>query len=231
MEVLGASEMVVSGQGLREGIAYGVLRPAPPPIASVREASVRTIASRFATWDQPTAERRAELVATLQRRLDPEATPLEVELLRCAALILDVGRSIDFYRRHEHAAMILRSTDLKGFTHRETVLLSAVVEQADEDDLSLKRYRPLLGSTDASPVDRASAILALADEMERRIPNGDRPRIRCALRNGDAVFSGVEIVSSELRYLQNRFRRAFGRRIRFVTSRTPRARRAGPARS
>lgn len=216
MEILGAGDLIVSGQGLREGIAYGVLRPAPPPIRTVRDAAIRGIASRFRTWDEPAAERRRALAATLTRRFAPSADPTIRELLLCAAVVLDVGRSIDYYHRHEHTAMILRSTDLAGFSHKEVMLLAAIVEHADEEDLSVKRYRPLLGAEDRVSIDRASTILALADAIERRVPNGDTPRIRCSLRAGEAILGGVEIVSSELRFLEDRVRRAFGRKLRFV---------------
>jgi exopolyphosphatase/guanosine-5'-triphosphate,3'-diphosphate pyrophosphatase len=168
MEVLEAPSVVVSGQGLREGIVYESLGIPIPSPDEARAASVRALVSRFATWDADRAARRTAIAARLHDALDPEAGPRWRERIEHAATLLDIGRSIDFYERFRHAADIIVASDLAGFTHRKLALLAAVVRQGGDASMNVRQYGPLVGAQDAVPVARASAILELADEIEHR---------------------------------------------------------------
>ena len=72
----------------------------------------------------------------------PEVSQEQRELLSFAATMLDVGRSVDYYKRYEHAAEIALSTDLVGFSHRAIALMAAVIQRADSPKASLKPLRP-----------------------------------------------------------------------------------------
>ena len=107
METVGAAELVVSSRGLREGAALLQVSDDLPPPRTVRTGSLRTLASRFSTWDAPSGERRASIASRLALELDPQARPEVLEMLDHAATILDIGRAIDYYDRFEHAAMLV----------------------------------------------------------------------------------------------------------------------------
>src|ERR1700686_1482892 len=61
MDALGARSLMVSGHGLREGIALAELNLPLPEVWQVRQASVTALASRFSTWDEQRAARRVEM--------------------------------------------------------------------------------------------------------------------------------------------------------------------------
>ena len=129
-----------------------------------------------------------------------------------AARVLDIGRSLDVVNRHEHVSDILLSTDLNGFAHNELALVSAIVRRAGDrhaDVLSLALDRDTF---ELGPVDRAAIILALADEIEARCPQGRRITVDCAI--GRNVTLSVPLLPSWLaRDLDKRFERAFGRAL------------------
>ncbi|MBD3163405.1 MAG: hypothetical protein GF346_13040, partial [Candidatus Eisenbacteria bacterium] len=127
LDHVGARELQVAGRGLREGLLFDALGLEPPPAAVVRTESIAALASRFSTWRKQTAERRVALVRILREALEPDARADLCEFLDHAAAILDVGKSIDYYQRHLHAARILTATDLSGFAHRGIAFLAAVV--------------------------------------------------------------------------------------------------------
>jgi exopolyphosphatase/guanosine-5'-triphosphate,3'-diphosphate pyrophosphatase len=118
VEHVGASDVLVSAQGLREGAAlaalgYGVMDP-----SAVRGASLAALAERFTTWDQDRARRRAEIAERLRETLVPDATGDDREALAEAATVLDIGRALDYYDRFEEAATVLLGADLAGYSHR-----------------------------------------------------------------------------------------------------------------
>jgi exopolyphosphatase / guanosine-5'-triphosphate,3'-diphosphate pyrophosphatase len=214
MELVGASRVLVSGQGLREGIALEHVS-SPSPVGERPEASVRALASRFSAWDPDRAARRTAIAAKLQEGLWPEAEGESGERLRHAATLLDVGRSIDYYRRHQHAADVVTEADLAGFSHRELALLAAVIRNAGEESSRWQVYRPLLGAEDRDPVARAAAILALADEAESRMPPGPPESISLEQRRKTIVLHVPVVDPWRQEALARRCTKVFGKRFVF----------------
>jgi exopolyphosphatase/guanosine-5'-triphosphate,3'-diphosphate pyrophosphatase len=214
MEALGAEELVVSGQGLREGIAYDALGLEVLPVERIRSAAIRALVRRFSTWDPGRAARRVAIALRLLAVADPEAGPKASERLEHACTVLDIGRTIDFYRRFEHTAQILLAADLTGFTYRKLALLAAVVHHAGVERWSLGPYRPLLSGADRIPVARGATILAMADAVEHRVS----PRVsdktlpvRCEERGRRIVLSAPLYDPSRHAAMADRFQRAFER--------------------
>lgn len=214
MDLVGAGEVTVSGQGLREGLALDALGAARPPAPRrVREASVLALARRFATWDGPRAEVRALVCDRLWRLLAPGANPEAAELLRVSALLLDAGRSVDYYRRYDHAASIAAEADLEGYSHREIALLAATIRTAGDRRADWRAYRPLLDAVDGALATRLGFTLALGESIEERIDPEQVDRVRGSAQ-GRHVTLEAPIADPWLREaLARRFERAFGGRL------------------
>ena len=99
-------------------------------------------------------------------------------MLEHAATLLDMGKAIDHYERFEHAAMIVTTADLAGFTHEALGILSAILRHAG-GDTSLGPYARLIPLGDRPAVRRAAVALALAEELNRRIPPREPAPLRC----------------------------------------------------
>jgi exopolyphosphatase / guanosine-5'-triphosphate,3'-diphosphate pyrophosphatase len=220
MDHVKASELTVSGQGLREGVAYDAVSLPDTPIEEVRSASVLALASRFSTWDPDRAERRATIAGSLLGSLEPEASGNRRERLTHAATLLDIGRSVDYYRRYHHTADVITEADLDGFSHRKLALLSAVIRQAGDQGMSISRYRPLLGPDDRVQVARSATVLALADEIEHRLPPGHPGEMRCLVQGKRVVLEAPVHDPWRREALSARFRTAYGKRLQLL-SRVP----------
>lgn len=214
----GARRILVSSRGLREGLALDAFGRDVPPAAWVRTISVATLASRFATWDVGMAERRVQVANRLFEALDASA-PLPIrEMLEHAAVLVDVGRAIDYYDRFEHAASIVVAADLAGFGHRDVAALATIVRRAADDGRD-GPYADLVEPSDRAAVERAAATLALADELNRRVPRDAPAPVSCAWRR-----DGFEVVAPvpdgwRPRGVASRFAVAFGHPLIVVPSR------------
>jgi exopolyphosphatase/guanosine-5'-triphosphate,3'-diphosphate pyrophosphatase len=215
MDVLGARDITVTEQGLREGLVYDTVRTPPPPPDEVRRMSVAALARRFTSWDPGRADRRERIAALLRQTMDAGADPEREETLAHAAAILDIGRSIDYYRRYEHTADILTESDLAGFSHRDLALLAAVVRQAGDEKMSLRMYRPLLGPGDRDLVARLATILAMADEIEHRIGPGQSLPVVKEERKRQVILRAPLYDGYREGLLAARFQRVFGKRLIF----------------
>jgi exopolyphosphatase/pppGpp-phosphohydrolase len=133
-------------------------------------------------------------------------------MLDHAAVILDAGRSVDYYARWEHAARVVADSDLYGFSHGEIVLISAILERAGTDRVSLPGYRSVLSADDRAQLEPLSVILDLADQLSHRLVSERGMRVE--LRRGSAVLLLPVDVGPLDAQTERRFRRCFDRRLR-----------------
>jgi exopolyphosphatase / guanosine-5'-triphosphate,3'-diphosphate pyrophosphatase len=218
VEVVGAPGLLVSGQGLREGIALATLADGLPPPADVRRAAVDALAARFASWDPRLAEQRVLATEALIAALDPELNGELREGLLYAARLLDIGRSVDFYNRHEHTTSIVLAADLSGFTHRAIALLAAIVRLADKDGASLKSFAPLVGPADQAVLSRAGAILDLGDAIARQSPPDSTPGLGCARERASVVLTAPWLHPWPLQAAARRVQQVFAVPVRVENS-------------
>jgi exopolyphosphatase/guanosine-5'-triphosphate,3'-diphosphate pyrophosphatase len=216
MEFVGARQLQVSGQGLREGIALATLGKGPPPSSQVRRASIEALARRFSTCNREVARRRARIAARLLEILDPEAEPDLRETLQHVCLVIDIGRAVDYFDRFRNAAMILAAADLQGFTPRGVALAFAVLMQADNEANRLKALRPALRDKDGALVSRAAILLRVADEIERRSLPGQPLAVRFRLTESALVLNSEALVGWRPGSVGERFKRVFHRELRLV---------------
>jgi exopolyphosphatase / guanosine-5'-triphosphate,3'-diphosphate pyrophosphatase len=211
-EFVRAESILVSGKGVREGVAQGLLKLTMDSPDAVKAASLQSLVSRFDGWRPEAAARRRDIAAALQRALEPRAAGQVAHAIDHAALVLDIGRSLDVVERHEHVADILLTTDLAGFAHEDLALMAAIVKRAGDRHAEVMSMAPLPGSVDVDLVDHAAIILALADEIEARCPHDRRITVECEI--GRRVILTVRVLPSWLATdLDSRFERAFGRAL------------------
>lgn len=211
-EFVRARHILVSGHGVREGIALGLLKMAVGSPETVREASLSSLVSRFDGWKPEAAARRRFLASALQRALEPRAPVSVVRAIDHAAHVLDVGRSLDVVNRHEHVGDIVLNTDLNGFAHNELALVSAIVRRAGDRHADVLPLALAADTLEVGLLDRAAIILALADEIESRCPHGRPITVVCKI--GRNVTLTVPMLPSWLaKDLDRRFERAFDRSL------------------
>ena len=146
----------------------------------MRRRSLDALAARFVGWSEDRASRREAFAGALYAALERWPSVELADALRQGARILDIGRTVDFFDRHEHVADLVLATDLAGFSHRQVALLAAVVRQAGDEDERLGRsLAPLVTDEDEEPLERAAVLLSLADEITERTPPGSAAAIAC----------------------------------------------------
>ena len=177
MEHVSAPRIMLSGQGLREGLArnphdlsleQGVTLP---PIAAVRLNTLNDLSQRFAPRYSRRGPRRAELARRIASAAWEGKAWLLASSLQSAAFLLDVGSAVDFYNRLNRTASLVEASDLPGFSHRESAQITGILLASERGRLPRKYRRSgLLSTKDRERVGQAAVILLIADELERRLP-------------------------------------------------------------
>ena len=222
MQHLGSSGLLVSGQGLREGLARHPEPPSTcvgvqlPPLASVRAESMTDLVGRFAGRFSCRGERRAELAGRIADAVWGGWNRQIANSLECAARLLDIGNAVDYYNRLNRTASIIVRTDLPGFTHAESAQIAAIFLLAETGRLP-RRFREsrLLRPEELRLLEQAAVLLVVADELDSRMAPAMPANAVQVARAGDGwqiVTPSWSPVSAP--NLQNKWRKAFGNDVR-----------------
>lgn len=201
LELQEAEEVLISGQGIREGLFYPYLFPRTHLAEDVRRFSVLNLMRRY--YDHPAHN---EQVRRLALGLFDGLAPLhgygalERELLACGALLHDIGMAINYYDHHKHGFFLTMSAPLPGFSHREQALIALLVRYHRKGSPSEQGLGGLLLPDDMARVGKLSGLLRLAEYLERSKAQRVQ-ELRCHLGTGylqvEAVAAGD--ISTELR--------------------------------
>ncbi|WP_298814466.1 Ppx/GppA phosphatase family protein [Chloroflexus sp.] len=162
--------LLVSGQGVREGIFYQYfLADQPQPLLdNPRQFSVLNLA-RLTHYEPEHCAR----VAHISQSLFDQLAPLhgygawERELLGYAAILHDIGISVGYYDHHKHGEYLIHNATLLGFSHREIVIIASLVRNHRKGWGDLAPYASILTPDDETRIARLSAMLRLAEYLER----------------------------------------------------------------
>jgi exopolyphosphatase/guanosine-5'-triphosphate,3'-diphosphate pyrophosphatase len=212
MDRLLASDLTVAGYGLREGIALRSVTDEAASIGQVQAVSTASLGDRFTAYDARRAEQRRTLTRRLLTNLRPGVSDEMMLASSAAARLLDIGASIDHYRRHAHSARIVCDANLDGYAHRTLALISAGIYAVGEREANVKPYAPLLNVADQSAVEQIAAVVALADALVR-YGSVDPEKIALERSNGHVVLATRVMDAWPLESPTQRAERAFGASI------------------
>jgi exopolyphosphatase/guanosine-5'-triphosphate,3'-diphosphate pyrophosphatase len=174
MRQLGISSITTSEFALREGIILDMIERYRPGkgvdhLRNIRYHSVLHLVDRFRSESA-----HPRHVARLALRLFDATQGLhhygapERELLEAAALLHEVGFALSHAQHHRHSYYLIRNAELLGFTENEKEVIANVARYHRKSHPKLKHegYR-LLGPEDRERVRKLSAILRIADGLDR----------------------------------------------------------------
>jgi len=188
----GAEEILVSGQGLREGLFFEewLLRrargqaarlPVAPAslglpadikriarVADARALGLVNAACRHRVdWAHAAQVMRLALALFDALRRLHGFGAREREWLAAAALLHDIGVEVDYYRHHRHSAYLIENADLPGFDHVEVAIIALLARWHRQGNPRPEGYARMLDAADSERVRKLSAILRLAEDLER----------------------------------------------------------------
>jgi exopolyphosphatase/guanosine-5'-triphosphate,3'-diphosphate pyrophosphatase len=158
--------------GLREGLFLGrvLLSDEEPLFPDVRAAAVRNLAIQYES-DIAHVEHVALLALQLFDSVVDgglfEPRPGERELLWAAAMLHDVGMTINYDDHHKHSRYLILSAGLPGFDPRERGLIAQISRYHRKGAPELGEMASLAQPGDERLLERCAVLLRLAEHLER----------------------------------------------------------------
>lgn len=179
LEALGADEIEICAQGLRQGLFYErYLGWADPPLLDgVRRTSVLNLMGAYRA-DVPHAEQVGRLALAVYAGLCAEGLQaddaVERELLWAAAMLHDVGVMVDYNDHHKHGFYLILNAGLPGFDHRELALIALLARSHRKALPSTSPLEGVLQAGDDERLARLACCLRIAEQLERGRARGIR---------------------------------------------------------
>jgi exopolyphosphatase/guanosine-5'-triphosphate,3'-diphosphate pyrophosphatase len=229
LEHTGAPGILISGQGLREGLFYPYLLPdlQPPLLPDVRAFSVQNLTKRY--YDNPAHN---EHVRKLALELFDQLTPLhgygpfERDLLSAASRLHDIGMAINYYDHHKHGFYLAVSETLPGFTHREHIIIALLIRYHRKGKPDTAPLAMLLEPDDHGRVMKLAALVRLAEYLERskaQLVKGVRCHLSDSLLRIEAIADArtdahICVEVQETRRRTDLLEQAYGIRVEIATA-------------
>lgn len=166
--------MTLSGGALREGVLYSML----PHLQGneVRHNTINSLMIRYFI-DQQHAERVAEMATELAQQLYPQWDLNKFEgqsMLRCSAMLHEIGLLIEYKNHHHHGAYIINHSDLPGFTRAQQQLVMALVynhrNEINREIIARQTMTSVLLTVRLTRILRLAVILSMRRRNEVRPP-------------------------------------------------------------
>jgi len=220
LRATGADRIIVSGTGIREGIALeaiGAKLPVPAEVLAERSAVAASDSFAFRV-DHGRAV--ADTAVLLFEALRPGFGWGRSEglALRVAAWMHDAGTAIDLWNHARHSAYLIQNYPIWGLDQREVLLASMVAFLHEGDDVPSawkKDFQPIIGPSDLAAARHLGAILEAAE-----ITAPVRPRFSVASggRSLTVAFSASSDTALPPRWqdkVRKPMERAFDLEVRF----------------
>ena len=104
-------------------------------------------------------------------------------MLKTAALLHDIGITINFYSHARHSAYMIQNAQIFGLSHREQLITSAIAgwhNGISKNYFRDRNYKELLNENHWQAINKLSLLLALAESLDYSQTNqirGIQPRI------------------------------------------------------
>lgn len=173
LEATTCKEIITSGCGVREGLFfdyYAKTRQEPVVAEDILERSRENIL-KLHTANTEHARHVTQLTMTMfeewqgLHKVDAEYA----KLLETAALLHDIGITINYYSHARHSAYMIQNANLFGLTHKEQVFTAAIAgwhNGVSKNYFRDKFYKDMLTDEDWKTVTKLACLLALAEAMD-----------------------------------------------------------------
>jgi exopolyphosphatase/guanosine-5'-triphosphate,3'-diphosphate pyrophosphatase len=170
LEIGGFDGLEVTEAGLREGVFFSKWLAPEELFDDVRRQSVLNLAGLYHV-DHAHTEHVARLALGLFDELAQaglhNGDAVERELLWAAAVLHDIGMTVDYDDHHKHSRYLILNGGLPGFTPREVALVGQAVRYHRKGSPSVGPFGGLMGRGDDARLLRMAALLRLAEDLER----------------------------------------------------------------
>ena len=173
LEATGAKKLITSGCGLREGLFYDYYSKSNNVPLIAKNILERSRENTLRLFESDTGHAR-HITKLALAMFDGWMELHKVRksnrrLLETAALLHDIGITINFYSHARHSAYMIQNAKLFGLTHKEQIITSASAgwhNGVSKNYFKSRFYKEMLTESNWKLINKLSLLLALAESLD-----------------------------------------------------------------
>ena len=173
IEATGATKLITSGCGLREGLFYDYYSQSNDVPLIADNILERRRENLLKLYEDDTEHAR-HITKLAMAMFDGWKDLHKVRksyrrLLETAALLHDIGITINFYSHARHSAYMIQNAKLFGLTHKEQIITSAIAgwhNGVSKNYFKDRFYREMLTESNWRLINKMACLLALAESLD-----------------------------------------------------------------
>ena len=173
LEATGAKKLITSGCGLREGLFYDYYSKSNNVPIIAKNILERSRENTLRLFESDTNHAR-HITKLALAMFDGWMELHKVRknnrrLLETAALLHDIGITINFYSHARHSAYMIQNAKLFGLTHKEQIITSAVAgwhNGVSKNYFKSRFYKEMLTESNWKLINKLALMLALAESLD-----------------------------------------------------------------
>ena len=188
MDITSSQNVLISESGLREGLLYRHLLGEKPVIDDILEHSIENILKLYRqNINHCKYVRRLSESMFDQLKEVHKVEEVYKKPLLCAAMLHDIGMSVDYENHEQHGFYLMLAIRLYGLTHKELVLCAFLVgmHRLEEFKEDWHKYEGIISEKDYESIKKLSIILKIAENLDRS-EDGFVESVKC-LVNDDSI--------------------------------------------
>jgi len=139
-------ELLISGNGIREGLIYNYLYDDQQPTDNVLDFSIQNNMHNL-NLNTKHAQHVYKLTKEMFQQLkgcyevDFKSHPWSIDkIIKASALLHDAGSNLNYYDHHEHSFYMILNCGLNGLNHRELLMAAYIAASHRHTKYSLHKY-------------------------------------------------------------------------------------------
>ena len=232
LEATGAKKLITSGCGLREGLFYDYYSKSNNVPLIAKNILERSRENTLRLFDSATGHAR-HITKLALAMFDGWMELHKVRksnrrLLETAALLHDIGITINFYSHARHSAYMIQNAKLFGLTHKEQIITSAIAgwhNGVSKNYFKSRFYKEMLTESNWKLINKLSLLLALAESLdysEMRMVHTLTPSFN--KKNAILAIHAEQMPTIEMHQIQDHlswFKKTFGVELKIEVIQAP----------
>lgn len=174
MDYLKSDKLVVSGNGLREGVFYKnyleICEPGKEIVDDVLEHSLNNVLRNYDANIVHSYHVQKLALRMFDQMKEAHGLKEEYrELLSVGALLHDIGQYVDYYNHHKHGFYLMLNSRINGLTYRQVVMCAfiAAMHRNEEFKQDWKEFDLFIDKSDYEEIKKLGLFVRIAEELDR----------------------------------------------------------------
>lgn len=177
VETYPINNVIISRNGIREGVLYSYICENKKPLDDILNFSLSTILVNHNS-NIPHAKHVYHLTTSLVKDLKSiiNCNKNLDNVIKTAALLHDIGTNITRYFHHKHSLYMILNSQINGLTHKELVMSACIAASHRDDNLiNYNDYNLVINKDDVDIIKKLGVLLKISESLDKSMT--------CAVKN------------------------------------------------